>query len=639
MCGIAGFFQTDFDYTIDGKWEARITAMKNSLLHRGPDDNSIFMSKHAAFAHTRLSILDIENGKQPMTRQFMGRYATIIYNGEIYNTKELRSDLMKYDLEFSSTGDTEVILNGYLVYGTDIFRKLNGIFAIAIYDHTFDMLVLARDHLGVKPLYYTFKENTFIFSSEPKAIFAYGIKPEADTDSYREIFGLGPAKTPGKGVFKGINELLPAHMMVLANPYDIKELLNLNNYNPSQYAAKLVTSGAYIKPFWKLKGVVHKDSYEDTVEKVKYLVKDSVKRQMISDIPICTFLSGGLDSSLVSAICAKELSKDGHSLSTYSFDFIDNDKNFKPNSFQSSRDKPFVDIMVGHIKSNHICLECNNVTQLEYLDSAVDARDMPCMADIESSLLYFCGKVSERHNVALTGECADEIFGGYPWFHKKELKDIDHFPWGYDMNARNCLLKDSVIKSLNIEDYSKSAYLNSIAKTPYIDEEDADMRRTREIAWLNIQWFMQTLLNRMDRTSMFWGLEARVPYADYRILEYVFNIPWDMKCHNGIAKSLLVEIGKDYLPNEVLYRKKSPYPKTYDPNYETLLKSKFLDILADKNAPINELIDRKKAIKFITTDYDYGRPWYGQLMCGPQMIAYIIQINYWMKKYNLCPVL
>ena len=635
MCGITGFFQTEFDYTLDAKWEQKITQMKNTLKHRGPDDDSIFMSKHAAFGHTRLSILDLKSGKQPMTRQFMGRYATIIYNGEIYNTKELRADLQKYDLEFSSTGDTELIVNGYLVYGTDVFRRLNGIFSIAIYDHTFDILLLARDHLGVKPLFYTFDEETCVFASEQKAIFAYGIKPEADMDSFKEIFALGPARTPGHGVFKGINEVLPGHFLIVSNPYDINELLSLKNYNPMNYPASKLNPFTLVQPYWKLTGREHSDSYEETVEKVKFLVTDSVKRQMISDIPICTFLSGGLDSSLVSAICSRELKEQGKILNTFSFDFVDNKENFKPNSFQSSLDRPYVDIMVKHIESNHTYLECTNKIQLDYLEKAVDARDLPCMADVESSLLYFCSLVAPVNRVTLTGECADEIFGGYPWFHREELLSKEHFPWGYDMEARGVMLSDDFLASLNMEMYSKNAYLNSISKTPYIDGESDFEKRRREISWLNIQWFMATLLNRMDRTSMYSGLEARVPYADYRILEYVFNIPWHMKCHEGVTKSLLVEVGKDYLPYDVLYRKKSPYPKTYDPMYETMLKSRLLDLLANPNSPICSFVDRKKAVKFITKEYDYGRPWYGQLMSGPQMIAYIIQVNYWMEKYGL----
>ncbi len=634
MCGISGFFQTDFNFLEDKKWNYKIEAMKNSLLNRGPDDNDTFISQHTCLGHTRLSIVDIKGGHQPMTRSFKGKTATIIYNGEIYNTKELKNHLSNYDVQVNSSGDTETILNGYLVFGVEIFKYLNGIFSVAIYDHTFDILIIAKDHLGIKPLFYTFDDNIFVFGSEPKALFAYGIKPEADKDTFREIFALGPAHTPGNGVFKDIKEVLPGHFIVLGNRDKIADALNIDYHNLC-YSYTHGSSIMINTHYWKLEGRSHNDSYEKTIKTIKSLVTDSVKRQMISEVPIGALLSGGLDSSLISAICSKELRKEGRQLKTFSFDFVDNNKNFKPNSFQSSLDRPYVDIMIDHINSSHTYLECNNQVQIDYLDKAVDARDIPCMADVESSLLYFCGEVAPLCKSVLTGECADEIFGGYPWFHREELMQKEHFPWGYDMNARSIMLDDDFLIDLDIKGYSKKAYEKSLKETPYIDGENDTERRRREIAWLNVRWFMMTLVNRMDRTSMYSGLEARVPFADYRILEYVFNIPWDFKCHEGVTKSLLVEIGKDYLPHEVLYRKKSPYPKTYDQKYENMLKSKLLDVMTDTSSPINSIIDKKKAIKFITMPSDYGKPWYGQLMSGPQMIAYLLQVNYWMKKYKL----
>lgn len=615
MCGIAGFYQADFDFTKALNFKEKLLKMKESLLHRGPDCNDIFFSKHAGLAHTRLSIIDLTGGMQPMTRSYFSKKAVIVYNGEIYNSNELRNELTEYPLEWSTTSDTELILNGYLAEGISFVKKLNGIFAFAIYDMQKDALILFRDRLGVKPLFYSNDKNIFLFGSEPKALFAYGLKPSADNNTWGEIFGTGPAHTPGNGVFQNVNELLPGHFLIISG----------NGKNQT-----IKTSS-----YWKLEAKEHTDSLEETKEKVSFLVYDSVKRQMVSDIPICTFLSGGLDSSLVSAICAKELRSKNKILNTYSFDFRDNHKNFKANAFQSSQDRPFAIKMVEHIQSNHTFLECDNDIQANYLYKAVDARDIPCMADVESSLLYFCSLVAKHQKVALTGECADEIFGGYPWFHKKEMFEKHAFPWSHDMSVRSCMLKSDFLREIKIENYAKNAYETSIAQTPHLESDSPKEQRRREIAWLNLQWFMMTLLNRMDRTSMYSGLEARVPFADHRILEYVFNIPWEMKCENGQTKSLLIHAGKNLLPNEVLFRKKSPYPKTYDPNYETLLKNRFLDIIHSPNEPLHKIMDSKKALTYINASSDYGKPWYGQLMAGPQMIAYFLQINYWMKKYQL----
>jgi asparagine synthase (glutamine-hydrolysing) len=614
MCGIAGFYQVKHDVFKDYSFKLlrqKLINMKNSLIHRGPNDNEIFMEGFCGLAHTRLSIRDIKGGHQPMTRKYNGCRATIVYNGELYNATELKSRLSFYDIDLRTTSDTEIILYCYLVFGPKIFKDFNGIFAFAIYDN--NKLILARDHVGIKPLFYYADGVQLVFASEPKGIFAYGIKPELDNNSWCEIIGLGPAHTLGNGVFKHVYEVLPGHYMSIT--LDDNRNVTYNDYC-----------------FWELKSFPHKENYDETVRYTNYLICDSIKRQMVSDIPICTFLSGGLDSSLVSAIVARNMYP--KPLNTYSFDFVGNDKNFVANSFQSSRDRPFVDIMTKHINSHHTYLECDNENQIQCLFDAVDARDIPSMADIESSMLYFCSLVAEKCKVTLTGECADEIFGGYPWFHRKEMLEQNTFPWSYDMDTRTCLFEDDFIHQLKLTEYVSSVYEQSIANCQLLDDENELETNRRKISWLNIKWFMMTLLNRMDRCSMYSGLEARVPFADYRILEYIYNVPWEYKCYQGQAKSLLVECGKDFLPDEILYRKKSPYPKTYDPNYENLLGNMVIEEY-NSNPSLQTIINKKKLEKFIQSPKDYGKPWYGQLMAGPQMLAYILQIGYWMRKYNL----
>lgn len=614
MCGIAGFFQTKYDisnHQVYASLQNKLTKMKKSIKHRGPDEDDIFMEGFAGFAHARLSIRDISGGHQPMTCRYNNRKATIIYNGEIYNTTELKQRLAPYKPDLKTTSDTEIILYCYLIFGTSVFKELNGIFAFAIYEN--NAMIIVRDHVGVKPLFYYADQHQIVFSSEPKGIFAYGIKPEIDRNSWCEIIGLGPAHTPGCGVFKGLMEVLPGHFITVTADASKNLCINDNCY-------------------WKLTSHRHTDDYASTVYHCNYLITDSVKKQMVSDIPICTFLSGGLDSSLVTAIVQKELGE--KPLNTYSFDFVGNDKNFKASSFQSSQDRPFVDIMTEYIGSNHTYLECDNQDQIDCLFKTVISRDMPCMADVESSMLYFCSLVAKQCKVTLTGECADEIFGGYPWFHREEMLNQNTFPWSYDLNARTYLFKDEFIHELNLKEYVDSVYSDSVNECPAFPEDNLLEQNRRKISWLNIRWFMMTLLNRMDRCSMYSGLEARVPYADYRILEYVFNIPWKYKCYNGQTKSLLVECGKKYLPPEILYRKKSPYPKTYDPAYEKLLGKMVLEDL-NSNHLLEHIIDKERLEKFIESPKDYGKPWYGQLMAGPQMLAYILQISFWLNKYNL----
>lgn len=613
MCGIAGFYHP-FDQYLNSPhhYEEILASMAQVLNHRGPDSSGTWLGEHGGLSHARLSIIDLAGGHQPMVKSCSGSTFSIVYNGELYNTKELREELIHLGCSFRTSSDTEVILTGYMEFGPDFVKRLNGIFAFAIVDPVKQRLCLFRDPAGVKPLFYTIRGSELIFASELKGILAYpGIKPQLDKQGLNEIFSLGPARTCGCGVLKGMKELPAGHFLLFSQ------------------------EGLRLKLYWKLESLPHEDSYEKTIETTSFLIKDAVTRQMVSDVPICTFLSGGVDSSLVSAICSMELKKQGKDLTTFSFDFVNNHKFFKASSFQPSQDRPFVDKMVDYLGSRHHYLECDNLTQADRLYDSVLAHDLPAMGDIDSSMLQFCSMVKEHNKVALTGECADEIFGGYPWFHKKECFDAHTFPWTMNLEARKILLKDSVLDELDMDEYVKHAYENSLANTPRLAEDTPEEARRREIAYLNLVWFMQTLLNRMDRTSMYSGLEARVPFADHRILQYVWNVPWDMKTRDGVVKNLLRQSGKGLVPDEILFRRKSPYPKTYDTAYQSLLVNRVKEMISDSSSPVMEFLDRKKVEHFLTLPADYGAPWYGQLMAGPQMLAYILQINFWLKTYHI----
>ena len=613
MCGIAGFCNFEADFLKNAEmWAEVLKDMRTAIAHRGHDQVGEYLRRNVGFAHTRLSIRDIAGGAQPMLRRVRERECAIVYNGEIYNADELKQDLIARGCRFETTCDTEVILYGYMEYGMDIAKKLNGIFAFAIWDASRNALFLCRDRLGVKPLFYSIKGDTLVFGSEPKALFAHPqIHPEADLNSFREIFGVGPARTPGCGVFRGLREVKPGCIL--------------------EYSRERVSE----QPYWSLVSKPHTDSYADTVETVSWLLRDAVRRQLVSDVPVCSFLSGGIDSSVVTAIASKNLGKDGHTLNTFSFDFAHNDDCFKSNAFQPTRDRPYVDRVLELYPLNHTYLECDEATLADMLDDAVLIKDLPGMTDVDASLLYFCGLVKQHNKVALTGECADEIFGGYPWFYREELLNADDFPWSADMSARCTLLSDDAIRELDLADYAHQRYVDTLAEAPVLPGEDAEAQRRREMSYLNMRWFMQTLLDRMDRTSMAWGLEARVPFADHRIVEYVYNVPWSMKYRDGMEKRLLRDACRDLLPPEILYRKKSPYPKTYSPAYEDLLAERFERMLNDTAAPIHRFLDRKKAERFLAQPKDYGKPWFGQLMAGPQMMAYFLQVNFWMKHYGI----
>lgn len=547
-----------------------------------------------------------------MERKINGYSYQIAFNGEIYNLPDLKNDLLLQGWKFQTTSDTEVLLLAFLEYGPDFVKKVDGIFSFAIYDSRHETIYLFRDYFGIKPLFYTFAEDTLVFSSELKGLFCFpGIEAAVDSDGLNEIFSLGPARSPGNAVFKNIHELKPGYYLA---------------YNHF---------GIHLTNFWRLSSMPHWDNYETTIERTRFLLTDAIKRQMVSDVPICTFLSGGVDSSVVSAVCASELKKEGKQLTTYSFDFEDNDKYFQSNSFQPSQDAPYVKKMVEFLGSDHHYLFCDNEQQADLLCESVDAHDLPCMADIDSSLLYFCKEVSKHHKVVLTGESADEVFGGYPWFHKEEFLTGNTFPWTPSLNPRKKVLSDDLIRQLNMDEYVKRIYDQSVSEIPVLPRENEIEANRRRIAYLNIRYFMQTLLNRMDRTSMHSGLEARVPFADKALVEYIFNTPWEMKAKDGVVKNVLRQSAKGLLPDEILFRRKSPYPKTYHPGYEQLLSDRLKDVLSSCNAPILELVDKERVLRFLDASKDYGAPWYGQLMAGPQMTAYLLQVNYWLKKYHV----
>lgn len=610
MCGIAGYYDPKNDFSNDLKNNLRILEnMIKSMKMRGPDDDSFSIIENCCLAHTRLSIIDIETGSQPMKLRYNDNTYHIVFNGEIYNHRIIKSELISLGYEFDTTSDVEVLLKAFIHWGIGFVDHINGIFAIAIYDEALKTLYLIRDHFGVKPLYYTRYKDTLIFASRIDTLFEYPrIRPFIDLNSFNEIFTLGPSKTYGKGVFKNIYEVLPGEYI---------------KYSPTGYSKVR---------YYNLKSKPHTDSLNDTIEKTAYLLEESIKSQMISDVPICTFLSGGIDSSYVSSVCSHYQDSP---LDTFSFDFEGNETHFKANSFQVSQDRPYIDCMVEYIGSNHTYLTCDSKTQADLLYDSVDSRCLPTMADIDSSLLYFCKQVSHTHKCTLTGECADEIFGGYPWFHRPEMLSAQTFPWIQDLTFRKSLLNPEFVGALNMDKYLLNSYNDCISEVEIIPEENETDRNRRIISYLNIRYFMQTLLDRMDRTSMASGLEARVPFADRYLVDYVYNIPWNIKCLDGVPKGLLRAAAKRYLPEEIMNRPKNPYPKTYNPSYEKILKDRLREIINDHTSPIISYLNIENVNKFIDAPKEYGRPWYGQLMAGPQMMAYLIQINYWMKKYSL----
>lgn len=609
MCGIAGW--VNFSESLKSNSKI-IKKMTDILERRGPDSEGIYESENVLLGHRRLIVVDPEGGEQPMIKIINGNKYVLVYNGELYNTEELRKSLLEEGYFFDSYSDTEVLLMSYIAWGVNCIKKFNGIFAFAIYDEEKEQVFLARDQMGVKPLFYSINNKNIIFASEIKAILANPmVKAQIDREGITELFALGPAVVPGKAIYKNILEISPANCLLIS-----KENIKVWEY-------------------WKVTLQENKETVEEAAEHVRLLLFDAIKRQLVGDVPICTFLSGGLDSSAISAIAAEEFRNRGKILNTYSIDYKDNEKYFKSSLFQPTSDKYWAFRVAEFIKSNHKNVVLNHKDLVLALKESTLARDLPGMADVDSSLLLFCKEIRKNFVVSLSGECADEIFGGYPWYTNEEMLNAKTFPWSRAVGMRKSILNEK-IKKFNIEECAEYEYLKTLKEVPHFENEDKKNYRMKEMFYLNLKWFMVNLLNRKDRCSMYNSLEVRVPFADIRIVEYAFNLPAEIKLLHGREKGILRKALEGVLPEDVVYRKKSPYPKTHNPIYTEMVCKEMNKILSDNNSPILEIIDKKVVKEIVDTEgKSYTTPWFGQLMTGPQLIAYLIQLNIWMKEYNV----
>ena len=606
MCGIGGFV----DYERDARRGGPILhGMKRTLTPRGPDAEGTYFDEDAALVHRRLIVIDPEGGKQPMHSP--DRNTIIIYNGELYNTPELRTELMSRGHEFVGHSDTEVLLHAYLEWKTDAFSRLNGIFAFAIWEKRERRLTLCRDRLGVKPLFFAPIRNGLTFGSTIDTVLCHPeIEPVLDEDGLRTLLLLGPARPPESGVFRQIKSLLPGHFAVLT---------------PEAF-----TDHTY----WKLEAHEHEDDLPTTIERTHTLICDAARRQLVSDMPLACFLSGGLDSSILSMLTAKDYAARGETLHTWSVDYRDNDKYFTKSIFQPNSDDSYIDQMVDFLGTHHHRVVLEPEALCAALLPATDARALPGMADVDSSLLLFCAAVKRGGTtVCLSGECADELFGGYPWYHREEILFEDTFPWSRSVGLRLGLLTPDAVR--NGEEFVRQHYRDTCDRAPKLSSDDKKAARMREMFVLNLDWFMATLLDRKDRMSMYSGLEVRVPFCDHRIVEYAYNMPWDFKSLEGREKGIVRRAFANELPKEIVYRKKSPYPKTFHPVYTRLCADYVCRIFEDNTSVAASLFDRNAVQKLMQRPESLAEPWFGQLMRTPQIFAYIIQLDRWFRHYHV----
>lgn len=613
MSSIAGFFQPNTIYSKENEFCIKtIHDMSQALIHRGPDEQSFCYIPHGAFNQNFLLAGYIPgtfpHEMQPVTKKYQDNSYTLLFDGFISNSEEIAMDLEVHQIHTKDMSLEELLLYSFFVNGTDFITKVRGAFALALFDQNNKTLYLFRDALGLRPLFYCNKSNTLIFASEIKSILKYpGIEPVLTRDGLTELIALGPARKPGSAIFEGISEVKPGHFI--------------------KFSKNVFSEKAY--HHFEIKE--HTDSYEDTLDNITYLLNQSFDSLKTSVMPFSCLLSGGLDSSIVTAKLAPTQDS---SLATYSLEFDNSRQFFKANAFQPALDAPYVQEMVTHLGTKHTVYNCNNKNQMEYLKKSVIAHDLPTMADVDSSYIYFCEKVGAQHKIVFTGECADEIFCGYPWYHSTD-SDPKTFPWSKDLSPRLSLLKDDIISSLSIEECVRNAYRDTCKELGLDGENTPPELLHQKTFYLTIRYFMQTLVNRGDRAAAIHSMDARVPFAHQDLTEYLFNVPFEMKAKNGERKHLLREYAANLLPEDIRLRKKSPYPKTYDPGYEAMVNNELLNQLRKPDCPLHAIVSREKAENFCRQVKDLGRPWYGQLMAGPQLVAHYLQILYWIEQYHI----
>ncbi|MEU1198118.1 asparagine synthase (glutamine-hydrolyzing) [Streptomyces sp. NPDC005813] len=573
MCGITGWVSFDRDLR---NRTAELDAMTETMACRGPDDRGVWAEGPAALGHRRLAIIDLPGGRQPMTAATPQGTVALVYSGETYNFTELRRELEAQGHRFTTDSDTEVVLRGYLAWGEALPERLNGMYAFAVWDGRHDKLVMIRDRMGIKPFYYYPTSDGVLFGSEPKAILANPLAPARVTlDGLRELFTM--IKTPGHAVWDGMREVEPGTVVTVDR------------------------SGQRSRAYWRLETREHTDDRDTTIATVRSLLDDIVRRQLVADVPRCTLLSGGLDSSAMTAIAARQLRAGGERVRSFAVDFVGQAENFVADELRGTPDTPYVHDVARTAGTDHqdIVLDTQALADPAVRAKVIGARDLPVgFGDMDASLYLLFRAIRAHSTVALSGESADEVFGGYLQFFDEEARRADAFPWlvrfGRHFGDDADVLRPDLTKALDIESYVADGYRSAVSGISRLEGESDFEYRMRRICHLHLTRFVRILLDRKDRMSMAVGLEVRVPFCDHRLVEYVYNTPWALKSFDGREKSLLREATADVIPTSVYDRVKSPYPSTQDPAYAAALQEQARELLTRPSHPVFDLVDEER---------------------------------------------
>ncbi|UXX96652.1 asparagine synthase (glutamine-hydrolyzing) [Streptomyces sp. AD2-2] len=611
MCGITGWLDWERDLTAE---VAVLSRMTQTLAPRGPDDAGVWTAPRIGLGHRRLAVIDVDHGQQPMSLRGGDddrELAVVSFSGEIHNFRELRADLATRGHRFRTNTDTEVLLAAHRQWGEDAVTHFAGMFAYALWDVEARTLWLVRDPLGVKPLYYAEHATGVVFGSEPKALFASGkVAAEVDAEGLVDVFTVA-AKRPGDAVFRTMREVEPGHVI------------------------RFDRTGHHDRCYWQVRSAPHEDDIPTTVARVRELLGHAVGEQILADVPLGSLLSGGIDSSAITALGAGALADAGLGpLATYSVDFADSEEEFTADALHDSRDAPFVKAVVGHLGTAHTEVLVEPTALLQESRTTLRARDIPGVGDLDVSLYLLFREVRRHLTVALSGEGADDAFGGYPWFLSETRQPTDSFPWSAGVRDRNAVLSAQLKPHLDLHARLDDRYREALSEVPRLDGETGTDRRMREVYYLQLTRFLPFLLDRKDRMSMTNGLEVRVPFCDHRLFDYVWNVPWQVKRLGDQEKGLLRAAVEDLLPHEVVHRPKSGFPVGKGDAYLQSVRDAVSAMVADPASPAMELLDAGTLRAMVD-----NRDWFNGAFTPPPVLPRALQLDAWLRDYHVRVVL
>ncbi|MEV5598400.1 asparagine synthase (glutamine-hydrolyzing) [Streptomyces sp. NPDC052496] len=634
MCGITGWISYWEDHenreAPHPSLKSLIKHMTAALSRRGPDASGTWCGPYAAIGHRRLAVLDLEGGTQPMVApaatsplpplsggaappQHHPPEAVLTYSGEIYNHHTLRAELRSRGHRFATRSDTEVVLRAYLEWGDALTEHLEGMYAFAVWDARRERLLLVRDRLGVKPLFFAEVPGGLGFASEPKALFVHpACRPRVDARGMREAYGLVFGTGPGETLWSGVREVQPGGLAVFDR------------------------SGLSERVYWRLEARPHPDTgVAAMVDAVRSHVERAVRTQAEADVPLCTLLSGGLDSTVLTALLADELRvRKGPAarIRSYAVDFTDQVERFTGDVLRTGPDTPYAAEAAAFIGTDHhlVVLDPRELLDPVHRTAVVAARDSPIgVGDMDTSLYLLFGETARHSTVALSGEAADEVFGGYPWFRSPAARDAGTFPWLLVTGDEAAMpLHPALAATLRIGEFRADTYRSALAAVPHLDGETPAQHRRRELQHLSLTRWLRQLLHRKDRLSMAQGLEVRVPYCDHRLVEYAFNVPAALQDFDGREKSLLRAAGARRAPRSVLHRPKNHYPATHHPAYNRGLQNLARDALAAGQGRVRDLVDEGVVKACLDTPLEHLR-WSHRLR-----LERVVDLSLWLEHHR-----